>query len=82
MFSRNHVSDVERWEIGFKIYTHKGYYGEVTETARKYGVSRWFIYWCHQQFVGLLLWWEVWSKLGESSKKGSQGVEFLGRCLA
>ena len=43
-FQRNHVSDAERIEIGLHVYLYKSLYGLITDLARKYLVSRWFIY--------------------------------------
>ncbi len=53
-FQRNHVSNAERIEIGLHVFRHKSMYGLVTNLARKYVVSRWFIYYCYLQFLLLL----------------------------
>jgi len=53
-FQRNHVSDAERIEIGLRVHLYKSMYGLVTDLARKYLVSRWFIYYCYFQFLLLL----------------------------
>jgi hypothetical protein len=42
-FQRNHVSDAERFEIGLQVFRYKSMYGLVTNLARKYLVSQWFI---------------------------------------
>lgn len=53
-FQRNHVSDEDRLVIGLRVFHQKSMYGLVTELARKYLVSRWFIYYCYTQFLLLL----------------------------
>ena len=53
-FQRNHVSDADRLEIGLKVFRQKSVYGVVTNLARKYVVSRWFLYFCYLQFLLLL----------------------------
>ena len=53
-FQRNHVSDAERLEIGLQVFHKKSMYGMITDLARKYVVSRWFIYYCYMQFLLLL----------------------------
>ena len=53
-FQRNHVSDAERLEIGLHVFREKSVYGLITDLARKYVVSRWFIYYCYLQFLLLL----------------------------
>jgi len=53
-FQRNHVSDAERIAIGLHVYLYKSLYGLITDLARKYVVSRWFIYYCYFQFLLLL----------------------------
>ena len=53
-FQRNHVSDAERLEIGLQVFRYKSVYGFVSDLARKYLVSRWFIYYCYAQFMLLL----------------------------
>jgi hypothetical protein len=53
-FQRNHVSDAERLGIGLHVFRYKSGYGVVTNLARKYMVSRWFIYYCYLQFLLLL----------------------------
>ena len=58
-FVRNHVRELERWQIGLLVEQHQGIWGFVTQEAQERGVSRWFIYWCHRQVVGWLLWWQV-----------------------
>jgi hypothetical protein len=50
-FQRNHVSDAERLEIGLHVFRYTSMYGVVTDLARKYVVSRWFIYYCYVQFL-------------------------------
>jgi hypothetical protein len=64
-FQRNHVSDAERLEIGLQVYRYKSMYGLVTNLARKYLVSRWFIYYCYLQFLLLL---EIQQEFQESLK--------------
>ena len=53
-FQRNNVSDAERIEIGLQVFLHKSMYGLITDLARKYVVSRWFIYYCYFQLLLLL----------------------------
>ena len=53
-FQRNHVSDAERLEIGLQVFRYTSMYGLMTDLARKYLVSRWFIYSCYVQFLFLL----------------------------
>jgi hypothetical protein len=53
-FQRNHVSDAERIAIGLHVFRYKSMYGLITDLARKYVVSRWFIYYCYVQFLLLL----------------------------
>jgi hypothetical protein len=53
-FQRNHVSDADRLAIGLQVFRYKSMYGLVTDLARKYVVSRWFIYYCYVQFLLLL----------------------------
>jgi hypothetical protein len=53
-FQRNHVSDAERIAIGLQVFLYKSMYGLITALARKYLVSRWFIYYCYFQFLLLL----------------------------
>ena len=53
-FQRNHVCDAERLEIGLQVFRYKSVYGLVSDLARKYLVSRWFIYYCYAQFLLLL----------------------------
>ena len=53
-FQRNHVSDAERVAIGLQVFRYKSLYGLITDLARKYFVSRWFIYYCYFQFLLLL----------------------------
>jgi hypothetical protein len=53
-FQRNHVSDADRVQIGLHVFLHQSVYGVVTDLARKYLVSRWFIYYCYAQFLLLL----------------------------
>jgi hypothetical protein len=53
-FQRNHVSDAERLEIGLHVFQYKSRYGLITDLARKYVVSRWFIYYCYMNFILLL----------------------------
>lgn len=53
-FQRNHVSDAERLEIGLHVFRYKSRYGLVTDLARKYVVSRWFIYYCYMNVILLL----------------------------
>ena len=50
-FQRNHVSDAKRIAIGLQVYQCKSMYGVITDLARKYVVSRWFIYYCYFQFL-------------------------------
>lgn len=58
-FIRNHIGELERWQIGLQVEQNQGVWGFVTQEAQERGVSRWFIYWCHQQVVGWLLWWQL-----------------------
>ena len=53
-FQRNHVSDADRLAIGLQVFLYKSMYGLITDLARKYVVSRWFIYYCYFQFLLLL----------------------------
>ena len=53
-FQRNHISDAERLEIGLHVFRKKSVYGLVSDLARKYLVSRWFIYYCYAQVLLLL----------------------------
>lgn len=53
-FQRNHVSNAERLEIGLHVFRYKSRYGLITNLARKYMVSRWFIYYCYLQVLLLL----------------------------
>ncbi|MBN1495556.1 MAG: hypothetical protein JXA07_02230 [Spirochaetes bacterium] len=53
-FQRNHVRDAERLEIGLHVLRYKSVYGVITDLARKYLVSRWFIYYCYAQFLLVL----------------------------
>jgi hypothetical protein len=46
-FQRNHVSNAERLEIGLHVFRYKSMYGLITNLARTYVVSRWFIYYCY-----------------------------------
>jgi hypothetical protein len=64
-FQRNHISDAERIAIGLHVFRYKSLYGLVTDLARKYLVSRWFIYYCYAQFLLLL---EMQKGHGESLK--------------
>lgn len=50
-FQRNHVSDAQRLIIGGNVHTHRGVYGYITQLARNYVVSRWFIYYCYVHFL-------------------------------
>lgn len=50
-FPRNHIDPVTRMVIGLGVYLNKGVYGYITEQARDYFVSRWFIYYCYFQFL-------------------------------
>jgi hypothetical protein len=50
-FQRNHVSDADRLKIGVHVFLHQSVYGVITDLARKYLVSRWFIYYCYAQFL-------------------------------
>jgi hypothetical protein len=50
-FQRNHVSEAERLAIGLHVFRYKSMYGLITDLARKYFVSRWFIYSCYFQFL-------------------------------
>lgn len=45
-FQRNHVSTADRIAIGLYVLQNKGVYGVVTDLAKEYSVSRWFIYFC------------------------------------
>jgi len=47
-FQKNHVGEVERILIGM------GVYGYITEKAKEYIVSRWFIYYCYFQLMFLM----------------------------
>jgi hypothetical protein len=53
-FQRNHVSNAERLEIGLRVFRYKSRYGLITDLARKYVVSRWFIYYCYMNVLLLL----------------------------
>ena len=53
-FQRNHVSDAEHLEIRLQVFRDKSMYGLVTDLARKYVVSRWFIYYYTPSLV--LVW--------------------------
>lgn len=53
-FQKNHVDEINRIAIGVGVYLNKGVYGYVSEMARKYLVSRWFIYYCYFQVILLL----------------------------
>jgi hypothetical protein len=53
-FQRNHVSNADRLEIGLHVFRQKSVYGVITDLARKYLVSRWFIYYCYAQFLLVL----------------------------
>jgi hypothetical protein len=64
-FQRNHVSDAERIAIGLQVFQYKSLYGLITDLARKYVVSRWFIYSCYVQFLLLL---EIQKESRESLK--------------
>ena len=50
-FQRNHVSDADRLKIGLHVFLYKSVYGVMTDLARKYVVSRWFMYYCYAQFL-------------------------------
>jgi len=50
-FQRNHVSNAERLEIGLHVFQYKSRYGLITNLARKYVVSRWFIYYCYMNVM-------------------------------
>ena len=45
-FKQNNISAAERIEIGLQVLEYRKIYGFVTDLARKYSVSRWFIYFC------------------------------------
>jgi len=62
-FQRNHVSDADRLKIGLHVFLYKSIYGVITDLARKYVVSRWFIYYCYAQFLLLR---EIQNKLPTS----------------
>jgi hypothetical protein len=53
-FQRNHIDEITRISIGVGVYLNKGVYGYISEMARKYIVSRWFIYYCYFQVILLL----------------------------
>lgn len=51
-FKRNNISVADRIDIGLQVLNDKGIYGLVTDLARKYSVSRWFIYFCYYLVLG------------------------------
>ena len=51
-FVRNHVRELERWQMGLLVEQPQGVWGFVTQEAPERGGSRWFISWCHRQVVG------------------------------
>lgn len=53
LFQNNHLDFLTRLKIGLDVHSHKGLYGHVQSLARRYQVSRWFIYFCLHLVEGL-----------------------------